>query len=226
VKASIKVTKFNFNSSSQLPHLWELRKQLGPWRCRLLLFLLLLPLRSLRGWLIPSLIYTKASETHELDSKPTLASPTKSRNAQKTPPFCAVVSSTEPRLLAAAAESSSVLPGADAVGESGASAWLGPRFRSVRRTVKSEGGDARFFDLRGGGALTLDRLGGGTDEEDGDVEGRLVAELQRVSTMAFAGSEGGSASSPPLFHHPSRGIPLALGGSAFFVCQDSGDCAS
>jgi hypothetical protein len=41
-----------------------------------------------------------------------------------------------------------------------------------------------------------------------------VAELRRVSTMAFAGSEGGSASSPPLFHHPS----------SFFLV--SGDCAS
>ena len=85
----------------------------------------------------------------------------------------------------------------------------GQRFRSVSRQVKSGGDDARFFDPWGGDGLTLGRFGGGTDEEDGDGEGRFpaaaAAELRRVSTMACAGGEG-FLSSPlplPLLSHPS-----------------------
>src|SRR5688572_1012630 len=94
----------------------------------------------------------------------------------KTTPFCAATlaaSSAEPALLvgAAAVESSSALLGTDA----GASAWLGSRFRSVSRWVKSGGSDAGFFDLRLADALTLGLFGGGTDEEDGDGDGRFSA---------------------------------------------------
>ena len=53
----------------------------------------------------------------------------------------------------------------------------------------------RDSSIRGGaGALTLGRFGAGTDEEDGDGDGRFpeaaAAELRRVSTMACAGGEG------------------------------------
>lgn len=76
------------------------------------------------------------------------------KTPESRPPFCAAAaaSSAEPVLLAGAApatESSSALPGADAVGDPGDSTWSGARFRSVSRQVKSGGGDARFFDPRG-----------------------------------------------------------------------------
>ena len=74
----------------------------------------------------------------------------------------------------------------EAVGDPGDSAWSWPQFRSVRRQVKSVGRDAIFFDPPGEGGLALGRFGGGTDEEDGDGDGRFAAaELRRVSTMAI-----------------------------------------
>ena len=49
-----------------------------------------------------------------------------------------------------------------------------------------------FFDPRGVGALTLGRFGGGTDEEDGDGDGRFpaaaAAELRRDPTAPAAAS--------------------------------------
>jgi len=67
----------------------------------------------------------------------------------------------------------------------------------------------------------LGRFGAGTDEEDGDGDGRFpaaaAAELRRVSTMACAGGEGflsASASFPPLkrgeFFRLSRGFFFLL----------------
>ena len=143
-------------------------------------------------------------------------------------PFCAAAaaSSDGPALLtgSAGAESSSALPGADAVGDAGASAWSGPWFRSVSRRVKSGGGDAGFFDPRGGGALTLGRFGAGTDEEDGDGDGRFpaaaAAELRRVSTMACAGGEGFLSARLRFrfFSTPqARGILSAFEGDFFFL---------
>jgi hypothetical protein len=64
----------------------------------------------------------------------------------------------------------------------------------------------------------LGRFGGGTDEEDGDGDGRFpaaaAAELRRVSTMACAGGEGFFSSRFPFrfFSTPrARGVLSAFG---------------
>lgn len=208
MKASIKVAKFNFNSKiyTEVPAIslhtcehWESSFAHGGVGCCCSCSFFLFEISgAAEAVLSPPWSTWKHQKNHELYSKLT-PSKHRNRNTLKPPPFCAVVSSNEPLLLtaAAAAESSSVLPGADVVGDGSASAWLEPRFRSVSREVKSGGGDARFFDPRGG--LTLGRFGGGADEEDGDGDGRLAAaaaaELRRVSTIAFAGGEGFASSS-------------------------------
>ena len=164
---------------------------------------LLPPLRTLgrRGsWLIRSLICTKASKPHELDSNPPLQTLGPETPAYPAP-FCAAAaaSSAEPALLtgSAGAESSSALPGADAVGDAGASAWSGPRFRSVSQRVKSGGGTAGFFDPRGGRRSHLGPLRG-RHGRGGRRRGR-----------ALPGGRGGGA--PASLHHGvrrRRGFPL------------------
>lgn len=91
-------------------------------------------------------------------------------------------------MAAAASESSSGLPGADDVGDAGGSAWRGTGFRSV------ESGARFLSDPRGERGLTLGRFGGGAEAEGepggGDVEeGRLAAELRRVSTIVSRSPE-------------------------------------
>ena len=114
------------------------------------------------------------------------------KNKKARPLFVGVkASSAKPSLLvdAAAAESSSALPGADDVGDAGGSAWSGTRFRSA------ESGARFLSDSRGEKrGLTLGRFGGGAEAEgepaEGDVEaGRLAAELRRVSTIASRSPE-------------------------------------
>lgn len=117
-----------------------------------------------------------------------------SQRPARPAPFCAAAaaSSPEPALPSGAtgAESSSALPGADAVGDAGDSAWSGPRFRSVSQRVKSGSGDAGFFDPRGARRSHLGPLRG-RHRRGGRRRGR-----------ALPGGRGGGA--PASLHHGVR----------------------